>query len=212
MRARPAKLVLLLLVVPALSAQAQQPFFEAGVGTLAPDDPFVVTLALRISAGITLGGLNALTVEYSRQSANPTQRNDLGTYARDLVGIAWQHAFHDVFSDPEPKKLHYLVRLGGGTIVRGTFPEAVDDDDLRNAPFVDVGLVIRYPLSSHVTAVGTVEDAIGFLPAETVRSYCTTQNGQMACYPNPGPDYFTIDRPATTQHNLGVVLSMQLRL
>jgi len=212
MRERPAGFVLVLLIVPALSAQAQRPFFEAGVGTLAPNDPFVVTLAFRTSAGINLGGQNALTLEYSRQSANRTLGNDVGMYARQLVGLSWQHAFHDVFSDPELKKLQYLVRLGGGALIRGTFPDAVGDQDLRNAAFADVGVVIRYPLSARVAAIGTVEDAIAFLPAETVQSYCTTQGGGRVCYPDGGPTYFSIDRPASTQHNLGVVLSMQLRL
>ena len=205
-------LALVLVVAPSAAAQAGRPFVELGVGTLAPNDPFVVTLAFRASAGWELGGQNAVVVEYSRQSVNRTLGNDFGKYARSLVGLTWQHAFHDVFSDPEPKKLQYLVRLGGGTVVRGTFPEAVGDDDLRNAPFVDVGVVIRYPLSGRFAAVGTVEDAVAFLPAETVRSYCAMQNGQMLCYPNPGPDFYTVDRPASTQHNLGVVLSMQLRL
>lgn len=212
MRAHPTTFALLLSVALALPAAAQRPFFEAGAGTMAPNDPFRVTLALRTGAGIVLGGQNALTVEYSRQSDNPIQGNDIGKYARDFVGFAWQHAFRDVFSDPERRTLQYLVRLSGGTVVRGTFPEAVDDQDLRNAPFAGVGVVIRYPLSSRVAAVGTVEDAIAFLPAETIRSYCAEPNGQGVCYVNPGPDYFTIDRPATTQHNLGVVLTMQLRL
>jgi hypothetical protein len=212
MRALPATFVLCLLVAAALHAQGRRVFFEAGVGTLAPEDPFVVTLAFRTSAGINLGGQNALTVEYSRQSANRTLGNDVGKYARQLVGLAWQHGFRDVFSDPEPKKLQYLMRLGGGALIRGTFPAAVGDQDLRNAGFADAGVVIRYPLSARVAAIGTVEDAIAFLPAETVRSYCTMQGGGMVCYPEGGSSYFTIDRPGTTQHNLGVVLSMQVRL
>ncbi|HKA60126.1 MAG TPA: hypothetical protein VKD28_16025 [Gemmatimonadales bacterium] len=212
MRAPLARFVLFLLVTPALPAEAQRALFEAGVGTLAPDDPFLVTLAFRASAGINFGGQNALTLEYSRQSANRTLGNDVGKYARQLVGLAWQHAFGDVFSDPEPKKLQYLMRLGGGALIRGTFPAAVGDQDLRNAAFADAGVVIRYPLSARVAAIGTVEDAIAFLPAETVQSYCTMQGGGMVCYPEGGSSYFTIDRPATTQHNLGVVLSMQVRL
>lgn len=207
-----AGLVLFVLALPSLAAQANRPFVEIGVGTLAPNDPFVITLALRATAGWALGGQNALTVEYSRQSANRNEGNDLGKFARHFVGIAWQHAFQDAFSDPESMKQTYLVRVSGGTIFRGTFPEAVEDQNLRNAPFMDLGVVIRYPLSSRVAAVGTVEDAIGFLPAETVRSYCTNQNGFVLCYPHGGPNYYTIDLPAKTQHNLGVVLTMQLRL
>ncbi|HJS42968.1 MAG TPA: hypothetical protein VJ755_05815, partial [Gemmatimonadales bacterium] len=200
------------LLGPVLQAQLVRPFFEAGVGTLAPGDPFVVAMAFRAVAGMSLGGQNAITLEYSLQSANRIAGEDFGKYARHFVGIAWQHAFQDVFTDPERKRLSYLARLAGGTMIRGTFPEAVDDQQLRNAPFLDFGVVIRYPLSSRVVAVGTVEDAMAFLPAESVRSYCATQNGASLCYPPGGPDYYTIDRPATTQHNLGVILSMQLRL
>ena len=201
-----------MLLARPLSAQAIRPLVEGGVGTLAPDDPFVVTMTFRAAAGMTLGGKDAITFEYSRQSANRTEGNDLGKYSRNFVGVAWQHAFRDAFSDPEPQRLQYLARLGGGTLLRGTFPEAVGDQDLRNAPFVDVGVVIRYPFSGHVTAVGTVQDAVAFLPAQTVQSYCATQNGQIVCYEQGGPNYFTIDRPATTQHNLGVILAMQLKL
>jgi len=182
------------------------------MGTLAPDDPFVVTMAFRAAAGTNLGGQNAVALEYSLQSANRIEGEDFGKFARHFVGISWQHAFQDVFSDPEPQKLYYLMRLGGGTLVRGTFPEAVGDQHLRNAPFVDLGVVIRYPLSPHVAAVGTVQDAVSFLPAETVHSYCSVQSGVTYCYPNPGPDYYTIDRPASTQHNLGVLLTLQLQL
>jgi hypothetical protein len=202
-----------ILLVPRLGAQANRPFVEVGAGTLAPNDPFVVTLALRASAGWVLGGQNAVTIDYTRQSAPKGHSgNDLGKYARSFLGIAWQHALHDVFSDPEPETLQYLVRLSGGTILRGTFPEAVKDQKLRNAPFVGLGLVIQYPLSSRVAAVGSVEDAIGFLPAETVQSYCSDQTGYTLCYPQGGPDYYTIDLPNKTQHNLGVVLTMQFRL
>ena len=206
-------LVPFVLIASPLAAQMNRPFVEFGAGTLAPDDPFVVTLALRATAGWVLGGQNATTVEYSRQSAPKGHSgNDLGKYARSFLGIAWQHAFHDVFSDPEPETLQYLVRLSGGTILRGTFPEAVEDQKLRNAPFVGLGLVIQYPLSSRVAAVGSVEDAIGFLPAETVQSYCSDQTGYTLCYPQGGPDYYTIDLPNKTQHNIGVVLTMQFRL
>lgn len=201
-----------MLLARPLSAQALRPLVEAGVGTLAPDDPFVVTMVFRATAGMTLGGKDALSVEYSLQSANRVEGEDFGKYSRSFVGIAWQHAFRDAFSDPEPKRLQYLARVGGGTLVRGTFPEAVGDQELRNAPFVDAGVVIRYPLSAHVTAVGTVQDAMAFLPAQTVQSYCATQNGQTQCYVQGGPDYFTIDRPASTQHNLGVILTFQLKL
>lgn len=201
-----------LVLVSTLAVQTNRPFVELGVGTLAPDDPFVVTMTFRATAGWSFGGQNAVTVEYSRQSANRTEGNDLGKYARNFVGLAWQHAFQDVFSDPEPKRLQYLMRLGGGTILRGTFPEAVEDQDLRNAPFASLGMVIRYPLSSRIITIGTVEDAIGFLPAQTVKSYCSLQNGIPLCYPNGGSTYYTVDRPASTQHNLGVVLSVQLRM
>jgi hypothetical protein len=203
--------LVLAVVAPALAAQTNRPFVEIGAGTLAPNDPFTVTLALRASAGWLFGGRNAVTLDYTRQSAvRGHDSNDLGKYARDFLGIGWQHAFQDVFSDPEPKTLQYLVRLSGGAILRGTFPEAVEGQNLRNAPFVGGGVVIRYPVSSRVIAVGSVEDAVGFLRAETVQSYCNPQNG--VCYPQGGPDYFTVDVAPTTQHNLGVILTLQLQL
>jgi len=129
------------------------------------------------------------------------------------VGIAWQHAFHDVFSDQEPMAQQYLLRVSGGAIFRGTFPAAVGDQNLRNAPYVDVGFVIRYPFSSRIAAVGTVEDAIGFLPSETVSSYCMNDdNNVVLCYPEGGSQYYTFELPTRTQHNFGVLVTAPLRL
>ncbi len=200
------------LSLTTVAAQSNRAFFEIGAGTLSPTDPAIVTLSLRATAGWILGGQNAISAEYSRQSANRSEGNDLGKFSRHFVGIAWQHAFHDVFSDQEPMKQQYLLRVSGGAIFRGTFPEAVGDQNLRNAPYVDVGLVIRYPFSSHIAVVGTVEDAIGFLPAETVSSYCMNDNNLVLCYPEGGSQYYTFDLPANTQHNFGVLVSAQLRL
>ena len=206
-------LLFLAVLAPALAAQANRPFLEIGAGTLAPSDPFTVTLALRASGGVTLGGRNAVSIEYTRQSApRGYDSNNLGKYARDFLGIGWQHAFQDVLSDPEPKRMQYLVRIVGGALFRGTFPEAVDDQDLRNAPFAGFGLLLRYPISSRVIAVGSIEDILGFLPAETVRSYCSDLSGQTLCYPQGGPDYYTIALPDKVQHNPGFMLTMQFRL
>jgi hypothetical protein len=53
---------------------------------------------------------------------------------------------------------------------------------------------------------------LGFLPAESVRSYCSDESGQTLCYPQGGPDYYTIDLPDKVQHNPGFMLTMQFRL
>ena len=192
-----------------LAAQTHGPVFELGAGALSAVNPFVATLALRAGAGWIFGAQNAITVEYSRQTANSIEGPDLGKFSRQFVGIAWQHAFRDAFSDPEPMKQQYLLRLGGGSVFRGTFPEAVGDETLQNAPFMNAGLVIRYPFSPRFAAVGTIEDAIAFLPTQTVNSYCAQDFSN--CYVQGGPDYYTYDLPAKTQHNVGLLVTVQLR-
>src|SRR3954467_5307314 len=108
-----------------VAAQAHRGFVEIGAGTLSPTNPAIITLSLRATAGWILGGQNAISAEYTRQSANRSEGNDLGKFSRHFVGIAWQHAFHDVFSDQEPMAQQYLLRVSGGAIFRGTFPQAV---------------------------------------------------------------------------------------
>jgi hypothetical protein len=194
-----------------LAAQRHRGWVEFGAGSLGPDDPFAATLSLRAAAGWMLDGRNAIGLEYSRQSANGSEGDDLGKFARQFIGLTWQHAFRNVFADQGAMRQQYLFRVSGGALVRGTFPEAVGDQRLATAPFVDIGLVIRYPFSSRVSAVGTVEDAVGFLPHQRVRSYCGQVNGFSTCYPRGGPDYVVVDLARKTQHNFGIFAMLQLR-
>jgi hypothetical protein len=192
-------------------AQGHRPWLELGAGTLSPDDPFAATLAMRAGIGSGVGGRNAIGLDYSRQSANGSEGDDLGKFARHFIGVAWRRALGNAFDDQESMKQQYWLRIGGGMLVRGTFPEAVGDQQLKNATFLDVGLIIRYPFSSRVAAVGSIEDAVGFLPRESLRSYCTWQNGARLCYPRGGPTYYTVNHAADVQHNFGIFAVLQVR-
>jgi len=200
------------LTILVSSAAAQAPvWIGIGAGALNPDDPFAATLGLRGSVGFILGAKNAVAFEYSRQSSNRSEGNDLGKFGRRFVGFVWEHGFSDVFADRQSLRRRYLVRVGGGALLRGTFPEAVGDQRLKRTSFIDVGMGIRYPFTRHVTAVGIIEDALAFLPAERVRSYCGQSGFVSSCYPRGGSAYFQIDLAKKTQHNFGVLAMVQLR-
>jgi hypothetical protein len=192
-------------------AQRHPVSLELGAGTLSPDDPFSATLAMRAALGYVVGGRNAVAFEYLRQSANGSEGEDLGKFARHLIGFTWQHALGNAFMDQDRMKQQYLIRLGGGILRPGTFPEAVEDDRLATATFVDLGVVIRYPFSSRIALVGTIEDAVAFLPTQSVRSYCGKVNGVFTCYPRGGPDHVVVKIEGRAQHNFGVFATLQLR-
>jgi len=192
---------IVLVVAPAapLRAQGHHVLLDAGAGSLNPDDPFAATLTLRGSLGWALGGHNVLGLEYTRQSANDSEGADLGKVARHFIGIAWQHAVTPL-ANQERMKRQFLIRVGGGLLIRGTFPNATPGEELKNAAFLDAGFVIRYPFSARVAAVGTIEDAVGFLPRQKVQSYCDTD------------PYCVFNTGGRAQHNFGLFVTLQLRL
>lgn len=200
-----------LLATASLAAQRHRAWVELGAGTLGPDDPFAATLSLRASVGWMLSSRSGIGVKYSRQSANGSDGDDLGKFAHQFIGVVWQRGFTNAFDDQESMQHQYGVRIGGGMVIRGTFPAALGDERLKRAPFLDLGLVIRYPFTARVAAVGSIENAVAFLPRQTVRSYCSAQNGGSTCYPIGGPNYFTIDLAENVQHNLGIVAALQVR-
>ena len=195
-------------------ATPTRPFVEFAWGSLNQGDPFHPNMSFRAAAGVNVGARNRMQGEYTRQSANRNQGTDLGTYAFQFVGVAWEHAFQDAFESDPPKTQRYLVRIATGILVRGSFAYAVPYTDLKNAGFVDAGMVARYPFSDHVAAVGSIEDAIAFLPRQTVASYCNTiidGYTPRSCYSAGGPNVFEVDTGGAAQHNFGVFMALELR-
>lgn len=167
---RRLSLVLVAVFTPALCLAAQEnPFWlELGAGSLSPDDPFYAVLSFRGSAGWILSHRDALSIDYTRQSKSRSTSEDLGKYARQFLGVAWQHSFREAFYDDERHQQQYLFKLSGGLLVRGKSPSY--SEDLSNALFLGAGVAIRYPLSSRIAAVGTLEDDLAFIPRQTIDS------------------------------------------
>lgn len=174
MRERTVAVALVLLVgATSLDAQGHRALLELGPGSLSPDDPFKATLSFRGSAGWILNSRNAIAFDYTRQSANRNEGADLGRHARQYIGLAWQHAFRDAYGDEQSLKQQYLLRLVGGVLTRGRFRGVQPSVALKKAGFFDVGVSIRYPFTNHLAAVGTIEDALAFLPKQVVTSGST---------------------------------------
>lgn len=161
---------------------------ELGAGTLSPDEPLNAILSFRGSVGWILSSRDALAIDYTRQSNSRSTSEDLGKYARQFVGFAWQHSFREAFYDDETHQQQYLLKLSGGLLVRGRTPSY--NADLANAPFLGAALAIRYPLGARFAAVGTLEDDIAFIPSQTVD---TTSIG------------------GGVQHNFGLFITVQWR-
>lgn len=152
-----------------LAAQENPVLLELGVGSLSPDDPFYAVLTFRGSAGLILSHRDALAIDYTRQSKSRSTSEDLGKYARQFVSFSWLHSFREAFYDEDTHQQQYLFKLSGGLLIRGNTPNYADVD-LSNAFFLGAGLAIRYPLSRHIAAVGTIEDDIAFIPSQTIDS------------------------------------------
>ena len=175
--------------VRALTAQDHRGLLELGAGSLGPDDPLQAFLSFRGSAGWILRHRNALAIDYTRQTKSRSTSEDLGKYARQFLGLAWHHAFQEAFYDDEIHRQQYFLKLGGGLLVRGATP-SLGSADLANAPFVGAALAIRYPLASHIAAVGEIEDDMAFIPRQTINT--TKIGGEL-------------------QHNFGLFILVQWR-
>ena len=175
--------------VRALTAQDHRGLLELGAGSLAPDDPFQAFLSFRGSVGWILSHRNALAIDYTRQTKSRSTSEDLGKYARQFLGLVWHHAFQDAFYDSQIHRQQYFLKLGGGLLVRGGTP-SLGSADLENAPFVGAALAIRYPLASHIAAVGEIEDDMAFIPRQTINT--TKIGGEL-------------------QHNFGLFILVQWR-
>ena len=175
MRGHAVAATALVLLVGGVSLQAQghRVLLELGPGTFSPDDPFKATLSLRGAVGWILNSRNAIAFDYTRQSANRNEGPDLGRHARQFIGLAWQHAFRDAFGNEELLHQQYLLRLAGGVLTRGTFQGVQPSVALKDAGFFDAGVSIRYPFTTHVAAVGMIEDALAFLPKQVITSGST---------------------------------------
>lgn len=204
---------MVLALAPALplAAQDHRALLELGAGTLSPDDPFTAILSFRGSAGWVLSHRNALSVDYTRQSASRSTKEDLGKYARQFVGLSWQHSFREAFYDDEIHQQQYLLKLSGGFLLRGQTKDGDPVQNLAAAFFSGVALAIRYPLSSHIAAVGTLEDDIAFIPNQTIQTRCAFVGNTYTCYPVNSGTFYTLDLEGTVQHNFGLFVVVQWR-
>ena len=180
---------------------------ELGVGTLSPDDPFNAILSFRGSAGWILSHRAAFSIDYTRQSANRSTSEDLGKYARQFLSVSWHHAFREAFYDDETHQQQYFLKLSAGMLARGTTRDLDPVQDLANALFTGVALSIRYPLSSQIAAVGTLEDDVAFLPDQTMKTRCNATT----CFPPGSGQFYTFDVEGTVQHNFGLFVFFQWR-
>ena len=122
-----------------LHSQDHRVMVGLGAGSLSPDDPFQATLSFRGTAAWILNHRHAVSFTYTRQSANRSTNEDLGRYARQLIGVSWQYAFQEAFYDEEHLKQQYFLSLGTGIMTRGPTRDVDPVQDLSNAPFFNVG-------------------------------------------------------------------------
>jgi hypothetical protein len=181
-----------LLAVSRLAAQQYRALLDIGPGSLNPDDPFTTTFSMRAGAGWILDHHNALGLEYTRQSASRTTNADFGRYARQFLGVAWRHAFSEVYFDEEKLKQQYLLSVSAGRVIRNKPSDSnVDPDD---GFFLGAGLAIRYPFTTRMAAMCTLEDDVALLPGQLV----TASSGSYHI-------------PSSLQHNFGVFILFQWR-
>lgn len=192
-------------------AQDHRILLDVGWGSLSADDPLLTTLSLRGTAGWVIDARNAIVFQVTHQSAARSEGSNFGKLTHQFVGLGWHHALRPVFANGTPRTQQYLLRIAAGMMLRGDFANAAGGSALRDAPFIDVGVVIRYPLTSRIAAVGTMEDAIAFLPAQMVSSYCTTQNGFPYCYPAGGSSSYSVPAGGRMQHNFGFFITLEWR-
>lgn len=181
-------LVTVLTLARSLVAQDNRVLLELGAGSLSPDDPLNAILTFRGSVGWILSHRDALSIDYTRQSNSRSTSEDLGKYARQFLGFAWHHSFQEAYYDDDTHQQQYLFKLSGGLLVRGETPSF--NADLANAAFLGAALAIRYPLSRHIAAGGTIEDDMAFIPSQTIN---TTNFG------------------GDVQHNFGLFVVVQWR-
>lgn len=197
----------LFLFSTSLHAQDHRVMLGLGAGTLNPDDPFQTTLSFRGSAAWILNHRHAFTFTYTRQSANRSTNEDLGRYARQLIGVSWQYAFQEAFWDEEHLKQQYFLSLGTGIMTRGPTRDVDPVQDLSDAPFFHVGLSIRYPIVNALAVLGSIEDDFALLPQQTLNTRCNATT----CFPEGSGQYYTFEVPGDKQHNFGLFILLQWR-
>jgi len=200
---------LLVLSAAPVSAQSRT-VVEIGSGSFSAGDPFSANLRFRSALGRIVGARDLVALEYSRQRANRGEGDALGLIARDFLALGWHHAFREAFSHAALLKQQYLLHLNVGIVPRRRFPEAVGNDRLKAAPFLGIGVAIRYPVTRRLALLGTLDDALVFLSRQTVRSYCPPDGG--SCYSPGSAFFFDVDVGGAVQQNFGFFVSLQARL
>jgi len=200
-------LAVLFVIGTPLYSQEHRFMLGVGAGSLSPDDPFQAMLSFRGSATWILNHRHALNLNYTRQSANRSTNADLGRYARQFIGVSWQYAFQEAFYDEEHLKQQYFLTLGTGILNRGPTRDLDPVQDLANAPFFNVGVAIRYPITGALVVLGSLEDDFAPLPRQTMNTRCNATT----CFPEGSGQYYTFEVPGATQHNFGLFVLLQWR-
>jgi len=154
-------------------------------GSLNPDDPLRINLAVALSVGWQAGARGAVLLRYIRQSQNRAGTS-VGRHARSLLMVNWEHAF----GTAALFRRQILFRVGSGAVFRY---------QLSTAPVIGGGVEVRYGLTPRWSLLANIEDVVAALPSQVIR----------VCDSNMSCTVFAFDRK--TEHNFGLIVSGEWR-
>lgn len=152
---------------------------------LNPDDPFQVTMAAGGAIGIRVRRFDLL-LRGLYQAKNGYSDADLEAEGRTFWGIAAEYAVTVSQAD----RREGLLQFGAGRLHRPHF---------RTSWFMELGLAGRHRIAPPVALIVSVQDLLVFLPGE-----------EAGCEPIPRGRFCTAAVTEQAQHNLGVVLAVEV--
>jgi len=167
---RPAHILVLLLgVYPGLvAAQDSEGMGVVVRADMAAQDPSYaqgIHLAWGLAAGVRIGAHSNFLLDLSRQNLS----EELGGESVDwqtFLGGAWEYAF----GAQEIERRQGMTILRVGLLLR--------DAPIHNAPYLGVGLGLRYPVAPWIQFQARIEDDFDFPPRQILSSciapgYCS---------------------------------------
>jgi hypothetical protein len=152
---------------------------------LNPDDPLQVTAAVGGAIGVRVRRF-ALILRGLYQGKNGYTGSDLTAEGRTFWGLAAEYAL--MISEGDQRE--GVVQVGLGRLHRSHF---------RTPWFAQLGLGGRYRVAPPVALLVSAQDLVAFLPTEASR-----------CDPIPGGQFCIAPVVGQIQHNLGLVLAVEL--
>jgi hypothetical protein len=161
------------------------PLFRVQAGALNPGSLSQVTLAFGAGAGFEWGR-HRLVLDATVQSQNRNSGADLTSDARTFLLLHWEY----LGRGHGPRQRQIFGRLGGGRVLRSPY---------KTVWVIDGGVGLRYRMARSLSLIGSLTDAVAFLPAESF-VYC----------PDPFFSCGTLAVKDGPQHNFGFLVGLEL--